>query len=155
MEVPRELLPGAATTLTLQGDKLQTLECKQESDRVNLTLVLERQTDADREIALQGSITWKQGMSAGKQHTFRGNVEWKEKSKGFHIALEDVVIEQDGEKLVQIDGESELASWDGIIEQPEENLDTVKVWELEELKKDLDDMLADAEELLGQLQSIW
>ena len=69
--------------------------------------------------------------------------------------MEDVVIEQDGEKLVQIDGESELASWDGIIEQPEEDLDTVKVWELEELKKDLDDMLADVEELLGQLQSIW
>ena len=66
-----------------------------------------------------------------------------------------MVIEQDGEKLVQIDGESELASWDGIIEQPEENLDTVKVWELEELKKDLDDMMADVEELLGQLQSIW
>lgn len=155
MEVPRELLPGAATTLTLQGDKLQTLECKQESDRANLTLALERQTDEDREFALQGSITWKQGMSAGKQHTFRGNVEWKEKSKGFHIALEDVVIEQDGEKLVQIDGESKLASWDGIIEQPEEDLDTVKVWELEELKKDLDDRMADVEELLGQLQSIW
>ena len=155
MEVPQELLPGAITTLTLKGDKLQTLECKQESDRANLTLVLERQTDADREIALQGSITWKQGMSAGKQHTFRGNVEWKEKSRGFHIALDDVVIEQDGEKLIQIDGESELASWDGIIEQPEEDLDTVKVWELTELKEDLDDMLADVEELLGQLQSIW
>lgn len=155
MEVPQELLPGAITTLTLKGDKLQTLECKQESDRANLTLVLERQTDANREIALQGSIIWKQGMLAGKQHTFRGNVEWKEKSKGFHIALDDVVIEQDGEKLIQIDGESELASWDGIIEQPEEDLDTVKVWELEALKKDLDDMLADAEELLGQLQSIW
>ena len=69
--------------------------------------------------------------------------------------MEDVVIEQDGEKLVQIDGESKLASWDGIIEQPEKDLDTVKVWKLEELKKDLDDMLADAEELLGQLQSIW
>lgn len=155
MEVPQELLTGAITTLTLKGDKLQTLECKQESDRANLTLVLERQTDANREIALQGSIIWKQGMLAGKQHTFRGNVEWKEKSKGFHIALDDVVIEQDGEKLIQIDGESELASWDGIIEQPEEDLDTVKVWELEALKKDLDDMLADAEELLGQLQSIW
>ena len=155
MEVPQELLPGAITTLTLKGDKLQTLECKQESDRANLTLVLERQEDASREIALQGSIIWKQGMLAGKQHTFRGNVEWKEKSKGFHIALDDVVIEQDGEKLIQIDGESELASWDGIIEQPEEDLDTVKVWELEALKKDLDDMLADAEELLGQLQSIW
>lgn len=155
MEVPQELLPGAITTLTLKGDKLQTLECKQESDRANLTLVLERQTDANRAIALQGSIIWKQGMLAGKQHTFRGNVEWKEKSRGFHIALDDVVIEQDGEKLIQIDGESELASWDGIIEQPEEDLDTVKVWELEALKKDLDDMLADAEELLGQLQSIW
>lgn len=155
MEVPQELLPGAITTFTLKGDKLQTLECKQESNRANLTLVLERQTDANREIALQGSIIWKQGMSAGKQHTFRGNVEWKEKSRGFHIALDDVVIEQDGEKLIQIDGESELASWDGIIEQPEEDLDTVKVWELEALKKDLDDMLADAEELLGQLQSIW
>lgn len=155
MEVPQELLTGAITTLTLKGDKLQTLECKQESDRANLTLVLERQTDANREIALQGSIIWKQGMLAGKQHTFRGNVEWKEKSKGFHIALDDVVIEQDGEKLIQIDGESELASWDGIIEQPEEDLDTVKVWELEALKKDLDDMLAAAEELLGQLQSIW
>lgn len=155
MEVPQELLTGAITTLTLKGDKLQTLECKQESNRANLTLVLERQTDANREIALQGSIIWKQGMLAGKQHTFRGNVEWKEKSKGFHIALDDVVIEQDGEKLIQIDGESELASWDGIIEQPEEDLDTVKVWELEALKKDLDDMLADAEELLGQLQSIW
>ncbi len=155
MEVPQEILPGATTTLTLKGDKLQTLECKQESDRANLTLVLERQTDANREIALQGSIIWKQGMLDGKQHTFRGNVEWKEKSKGFHIALDDVVIEQDGEKLIQIDGESELASWDGIIEQPEEDLDTVKVWELEALKKDLDDMLADAEELLGQLQSIW
>lgn len=155
MEVPQELLPGATTTLTLQGDTLQTLEWKQESDRANMTLVLERQEDASREIALQGSITWKQGMLAGKQHTFRGNAEWKEKSKGFHIALDHVVIEQDGETLVQIDGESELASWDGIIEQPEENLDTVKVWELEELKKDLDDMLADAEELLGQLQSIW
>lgn len=155
MEVPQELLPGAITTLTLKGDKLQTLECKQESDRTNLTLVLERQTDANREIALQGSIIWKQGMLAGKQHTFRGNVEWKEKSRGFHIVLDDVVIEQDGEKLIQIDGESELASWDGIIEQPEEDLDTVKVWELEALKKDLDDMLADAEELLGQLQSIW
>ena len=69
--------------------------------------------------------------------------------------MDHVVIEQDGEKLVQIDGESELASWDGIIEQPEENLDTVKVWKLEELKKDLDDMMADVEELLGQLQSIW
>lgn len=155
MEVPQELLPGAITTLTLKGDKLQTLECKQESDRANLTLVLERQTDANRAIALQGSIIWKQGMLAGKQHTFRGNVEWKEKSRGFHIALDDVVIEQEGEKLIQIDGESELASWDGIIEQPEEDLDTVKVWELEALKKDLDDMLADAEELLGQLQSIW
>lgn len=155
MEVPQELLPGVITTLTLKGDKLQTLECKQESDRANLTLVLERQTDANREIALQGSIIWKQGMSAGKQHTFRGNVEWKEKSRGFHIALDDVVIEQDGEKLIQIDGESELASWDGIIEQPEEDLDTVKVWELTELKEDLDDMLADVEELLGQLQSIW
>ena len=155
MEVPQELLPGAITTLTLKGDKLQILECKQESDRANLTLVLERQTDANREIALQGSIIWKQGMLAGKQHTFQGNVEWKEKSKGFHIALDDVVIEQDGEKLIQIDGESELASWDGIIEQPEEDLDTVKVWEMEALKKDLDDMLADAEELLGQLQSIW
>lgn len=155
MEVPQELLPGATTTLTLQGDKLQTLEWKQESDRANMTLVLERQEDASREITLQGSITWKQGMLAGKQHAFRGNAEWKEKSKGFHIALDHVVIEQDGETLVQIDGESELASWDGIIEQPEENLDTVKVWELEELKKDMDDMLADAEELLGQLQSIW
>lgn len=155
MEVPQELLPGAITTLTLKGDKLQTLECKQESDRANMTLVLERQEDASREIALQGSVTWKQGMLAGKQHTFRGNVEWKEKSRGFHIALDDVVIEQDGEKLIQIDGESELASWDGIIEQPEEDLDTVKVWELKALKKDLDDMLADAEELLGQLQSIW
>lgn len=155
MEVPQELLPGATTTLTLQGDTLQTLEWKQESDRANMTLVLERQEDASREIALQGSITWKQGMLAGKQHAFRGNAEWKEKSKGFHIALDHVVIEQDGETLVQIDGESELASWDGIIEQPEENLDTVKVWELEELKKDMDDMLADAEELLGQLQSIW
>lgn len=155
MEVPQELLPGAITTLTLQGDKLQTLECKQESDRANMTLVLERQEDASREIALQGSVTWKQGMLAGKQHTFQGNVEWKEKNKGFHIALDKVVIEQDGEKLVQIDGESELASWDGIIEQPEENLDTVKVWKLEELKKDLDDMMADVEELLGQLQSIW
>ena len=155
MEVPQELLPGAITTLTLKGDKLQTLECKQESDRANMTLVLERQEDASREIALQGSVTWKQGMLAGKQHTFRGNVEWKEKSRGFHIALDDVVIEQDGEKLIQIDGESELASWDGIIEQPEEDLDTVKVWELTELKEDLDDMLADVEELLGQLQSIW
>lgn len=155
MEVPQELLPGATSTLTLQGDTLQTLEWKQESDRANMTLVLERQEDTSREIALQGSITWKQGMLAGKQHAFRGNAEWKEKSKGFHIALDHVVIEQDGEKLVQIDGESELASWDGIIEQPEENLDTVKVWKLEELKKDLDDMMADVEELLGQLQSIW
>lgn len=155
MEVPQELLTGAITTLTLKGNKLQTLECKQESDRANMTLVLERQEDASREIALQGSVTWKQGMLAGKQHTFQGNVEWKEKNKGFHIALDKVVIEQDGEKLVQIDGESELASWDGIIEQPEENLDTVKVWELEELKNDLDDMMADVEELLGQLQSIW
>lgn len=153
LEVPEEFWPGAKNVVSLQGEHLQLLEWKQESEQADKTFLLQRQEKTDAQLTLLGDINWKQGKSVERQYTVSGSINW-EQTQDLYIELDDVVIEQDGEKLIKIDGDMKLIPWEGGIDIPQGDLTRGEVWDIAELIKDFNNMADDTAKLFQSLQGI-